>query len=94
MSLSSVSAGWRDIFLMAARRPKDRMAGSQPPAAAPPVDQHLRMAEAIVIGAKDAAAAEKKKKEKLANHVRKGRSSQLVAFMKASGIKCPRSVTR
>ena len=44
-------------------------AGSQPPAAAaPPVDQRLKMAEAIGIGMKGAAAAKKEKKEKFANH--------------------------
>ena len=45
---------------------------SQPPAAAPPVDQHpLRMAEeALVIGIKGATATAmgKKKKEKFASH--------------------------
>ena len=41
-----------------------RMAGPlPPPAAAPASDQHLQMAEAIVIGMKGATAAEKESKE-------------------------------
>ena len=45
-----------------------RLTESQPPTAAPPADQHLRMAEAIVISMKGATAAKKQKKVKFANH--------------------------
>ena len=45
------------------------MAGPPPPPAAVTAsDQHLRMAEAIVIGMKSAMAAEREKKERFASH--------------------------
>jgi hypothetical protein len=96
---SSVSTDWRDFprgtkynaWAEGRFRAVYRLAKSQATAVAPPVDQHLRMAEAIVTRMKSATASKKEKKEKFA---RRSRFLQLAASTKANGIRFPQSTTR
>ena len=64
MAPSAAHVAWAGMRFRAV----DRLTESQPLAAAPPANQRLRVAEAVVIGLKGATdAAKKEKKEKLSD---------------------------